>query len=441
MALARNLARLLLALLALAACLVVVPDRADAAPEQKVTICHRTNSRTNPYNQIAVAESSAVEGHASHTGPAFSEDVDDWGDVIPPITPGLPDGLNWDAEGRAVLDNGCEVAPDVGPLPSATIGDAACVGPEPAVEVTVSNAPEATDPATFTIRVDGVAVQTVGPVAPGDSETVTLNGAPEDQVAVIEVVSGGEVVASEVVTADCVPGPPPVTLQAGIGCDGQTAVGRIEVTDNGPDPVEVQLLVDGVQVGPTVTVAPGTTESRDVDLSAYEDRTITAEIVVDGDTVATYTVTPDCVPPAPEPSARVAGTVCPPPTATVTLGNAGDPASSVVYGIRVNDRPVQTSAPIYGGDTTTIVVDLTPFEDQTVRVRAGYNGSVVVDRTVTVDCVADDDGTGPTNGGTAPDDGVLPGVGADLPAGVLALGLGLVAAGAVLLLAGARVRR
>ena len=317
----RVLARSLLALLALAACLVVLPEGAEAAPEEKVTICHRTSSRTNPYDQQAVARSSAVEGHKSHTGPVFSEDVERWGDIIPPITPGLPQGLNWNAEGRAVLDNGCEVPPDVGPLPAATIGDAACTGTTPTVDVTVGNDAGATDPATFTIRVNGEPVQTVGPVAPGDSETVTLTGAPEDEVAVIEVVSDGQVIASKVVTADCAPGPPPVTLRADLGCSGDTAVGRLEVSDNGPDPIEVQLFVDGSQVGPTVTVAPGATETREIDVEAYEDRTVTARVVVDGETVATYTITPDCVAPAPTPSARVAGTVCPPPTATVTLAN------------------------------------------------------------------------------------------------------------------------
>ncbi len=35
--------------------------------------------------------------------------------------------MNW-PEGESVLDNGCEVQPDVGPLPTATIGGLECVG-------------------------------------------------------------------------------------------------------------------------------------------------------------------------------------------------------------------------------------------------------------------------------------------------------------------------
>lgn len=439
----RRTSNALVALVAVAAGLAVISEPASAAPEEKVTICHRTKSRTNPYNQQAVAKSSAVEGHASHDGPIFGPDVDDWGDIIPPIRPGLPNGLNWNAAGRDILENGCEMEPDVGPLPTATIGDATCTAGAPTVDVTVSNSPEATDDATFTIRVNGTDVQTVGPIAPGDDQTVTLTGAPEDQVATIDVLSGGEVVASKVVTADCAPGPPPVTLQADLSCSGQEALANLAVTDNGPDPIDVVLLVDGSQLGPTVTVAPGATEERSIDASRYEGETHTAELVVDGTTVATFTLRPDCVPPAPEPGASIAGTVCPPPSATVTLSNTGDPDSSVVFGLRVDGEAVQTSAPLYGGDTTTIVVDLSPYEDQTVRIQAGYNGDVVVDRTVTVNCKADPDspGTGPDEPGTGPGTGELPGVGAGFPLAVVGLGFGLVAAGVALLVSGARVRR
>ena len=52
-------------------------------------------------------------------------------------------------------------------------------------------------------------MQTVGPVAPGDEETVTLTGgglaARENQTFTVEVRSGGEVIAAEVITVDCDP--------------------------------------------------------------------------------------------------------------------------------------------------------------------------------------------------------------------------------------------
>src|SRR5687767_5500959 len=85
----------------------------------KVTICHRTNSVTNPYNKIDV-DSASVDGNAGnnngqgdhlleHLGPVFDvnnpppppHNGDQWGDIIPPFyedgTPsGLP-SLNWPA--------------------------------------------------------------------------------------------------------------------------------------------------------------------------------------------------------------------------------------------------------------------------------------------------------------------------------------------------------
>jgi hypothetical protein len=91
--------------------------------EDNITICHRTDSATNPYVQITV-DVSAVDGIAGnqqgadhfgeHTGPlasseAVAQNLKDnhieWGDIIPPI-PGVHGGLNWPA-GQAMLENGC----------------------------------------------------------------------------------------------------------------------------------------------------------------------------------------------------------------------------------------------------------------------------------------------------------------------------------------------
>ena len=181
------------------------------------------------------------------------------------------------------------------------------------------------------------------------------------------------------------------------------------------------------------------------DLSPYEDQTVTVDILVDGTVVATFEVTPDCVAPQASPRVSVAGQVCPPPSATVTLANDGDPASTVVYVIRVNGRVVQESAPIYGGDETTIVGDLSRFEDQRVTVSISANGELLGRRTFRVDCVQES-GTGPVTGGgpagtvsgsTTSGPGVLPSVGADVSPGLVAFGLGLLGAGSLLLLAGA----
>lgn len=98
---------------------------ADAAPGQlKVTICHRTNSASNPYVSITVA-SDAVDGDLDndrgqgdhlmeHTGPVFDPAVhtngDDWGDIIPVVDwiNGHP-GMNWNQAGQDIWNNGCNL--------------------------------------------------------------------------------------------------------------------------------------------------------------------------------------------------------------------------------------------------------------------------------------------------------------------------------------------
>ena len=111
---------------------VLVPVRATASPHEDhtVTICHRTNSVTNPYRMITV-DFSAVDGslgsgvndHTGHGGSVFDftadPDVayptprngDQWGDIIPPYQWGddpsqsFP-GMNW-TDGQAILEAGC----------------------------------------------------------------------------------------------------------------------------------------------------------------------------------------------------------------------------------------------------------------------------------------------------------------------------------------------
>jgi hypothetical protein len=90
--------------------------------EKKVTICHRTNSATNPYVQETVSVNALNGGghddHTLHTGPLASSFAvattlknahTDWGDVIPPFIQNNVSypGLNWSAEGQAMYANEC----------------------------------------------------------------------------------------------------------------------------------------------------------------------------------------------------------------------------------------------------------------------------------------------------------------------------------------------
>ena len=105
-------------------------------PLHQVTICHRTNSVTNPYVIITVDEAS-VDGDAGndngkgdhlleHLGPVFDannpppppHNGDQWGDIIPPFysdgsTPTGYPSLNWNAAGQALFENGCNFPGEV----------------------------------------------------------------------------------------------------------------------------------------------------------------------------------------------------------------------------------------------------------------------------------------------------------------------------------------
>ena len=100
------------------------------ASDPKVTLCHRTNSVTNPYNLQTVAESAlndppnANSDHLHHGGDPFDFTADpdvkyppprngeQWGDIVPPFDENgnpRPDTslvLNWPS-GQAIFEAGC----------------------------------------------------------------------------------------------------------------------------------------------------------------------------------------------------------------------------------------------------------------------------------------------------------------------------------------------
>jgi len=158
----------------------------SAPAHVKVTICHRTNSVSNPYNKITVnLRAVDGDGHSDHQGHReggifdptlnYPSNRKDWGDIIPPFDkngdpitdPSFPGSLNWTPRGQAVFANGdCEVIGEV-------------IGKLRVVKDLVPS----DDPGTFHLQIDGETVVTGGDgasanrtVAPGD-HTVGETGA------------------------------------------------------------------------------------------------------------------------------------------------------------------------------------------------------------------------------------------------------------------------
>jgi hypothetical protein len=77
---------------------------------QDVTLCHATDSSTNPYEKITINVDGAYHAHyTQHQGPVFSATVTGkWGDIIPAFTFNQQTySLNWDSAGQAIYNNGC----------------------------------------------------------------------------------------------------------------------------------------------------------------------------------------------------------------------------------------------------------------------------------------------------------------------------------------------
>ncbi len=90
---------------------------ASAQIVTSVTICHRTNSNSNPYVQITPDVSGVLNGHDGHTGPVWDPTLKEqhikWGDIIPPFdySGGSFAGYNWTTEGQAIYENDCSTKP------------------------------------------------------------------------------------------------------------------------------------------------------------------------------------------------------------------------------------------------------------------------------------------------------------------------------------------
>ena len=138
-------------------------DAANAAKSsgtQKVTLCHRTNSETNPYVRITVSISSVVKssGHDGHNGPVFRAGLKaakiKWGDIIPSFTYTTKSGSsatyagrNWPA-GSAIFNAGCSTPTQPTSTSSSTPSTSTSVSPSTSTSTSVSPSSITTTPSS-----------------------------------------------------------------------------------------------------------------------------------------------------------------------------------------------------------------------------------------------------------------------------------------------------
>jgi hypothetical protein len=151
----------------------IAPSAANATqpnPEHKVTLCHATDSYSNPYVEINVDVASVLHnGHDGHNGPIFFPAIPKhtkWGDIIPPFDFGPGEvygGKNWTSEGIAILNAGCN-APTT-PTTTSSVPETTTVGPTTSTTIAGETTTSTSSPPP--------------PPPPGESTTTTTSSVPE----------------------------------------------------------------------------------------------------------------------------------------------------------------------------------------------------------------------------------------------------------------------
>jgi len=168
----------ILAVVALAAGAFAIGVPSATAAATKVTICHRTNSDTNPYVQISPSANGVLNGHAKQHddpriwAPGLKGQGLKWGDIIPAFGsyPGLnldkTGGFDGETTGQEILDNGCVVPqPEPPPLEVGSLS----------ITKTVLGTPAGNPvPTSYNVHVvcDGDQVDDVFELAAGETTTI-----------------------------------------------------------------------------------------------------------------------------------------------------------------------------------------------------------------------------------------------------------------------------
>src|SRR5258708_4744015 len=141
-------------------------------PGHTITLCHRTDSYSNPYVTESVDVASPLfVGHDGHDGPVFFAAIPkgtQWGDIIPAFDFGPGEqyaGKNLTTEGLAILANDC-IAPD-----AVTTTTTTTTQPDETTTTTTTTTTPPEESTTTSTTVGGTNVT-------GTTSSVTQLGAP-----------------------------------------------------------------------------------------------------------------------------------------------------------------------------------------------------------------------------------------------------------------------
>ncbi len=175
-------------------------------PLHKITLCHRTDSYTNPYVVITVDVASTLfEGHDGHDGPVFFPPIAKhvkWGDIIPPFDFGGSAryaGKNWTDLGISIFNNHCTA-----PGSATTTLPTGTTVPHTTVPPTTNPSPSTTsEPSTST---SSPSASTTVPSASTSSSAPSPSTTAAGATSTTSTVPSSVTTAGELVTTTVPPG-------------------------------------------------------------------------------------------------------------------------------------------------------------------------------------------------------------------------------------------
>lgn len=256
---ARVMALALSLFTAFAGMAVLTTTASATSGSTNITVCHATNSDTNPYevnspsmSSIKDANGIVSNGHGTHLGPVWTatlkKDKVDWGDIIPSFSYDYVDasgvtktvsyeGLNWDAWGQEIWGNGCQP-----PAEQKTI-TLTCVGVSPTLTVDLKN--YSAKPAV--VITDNGSTIGGGSWSAGMDYYVQTTLTPNDVSHRVVVTMGGESVFDQTLSA-CFVAAPAIEVQktpdSQSVVSGSTVTFTIDVTNTGNVPLTGVAVTD-----------------------------------------------------------------------------------------------------------------------------------------------------------------------------------------------------